>query len=104
MGPLDGNVAIITGGTGALGRVVSKAFIDAGAHVTVTYVANTELPGFEAVVPPARRDAVKADLTSRADVDALVARVLTQHRRVDTLLNLAGGFAAGAVVDTSDED
>ncbi len=104
MGVLDGNVAVITGGTGALGRVVSRAFIEAGASIVVTYLVDKELPGFEAAVPPTRRETAKADLTSRADVDALVAGVLAKHGRIDALLNLAGAFAPGTVVDTSDQD
>jgi NAD(P)-dependent dehydrogenase (short-subunit alcohol dehydrogenase family) len=104
VGTLDGRVALITGGTGALGRVVSAAFVAAGAHVVVTYVADAELPGFEAAVPKQGRETAKVDLTSRADVDALVARVVATHGRVDVLLNLAGGFAPGAIIDTDDRD
>lgn len=102
MGALDGKVALITGGTGALGRVVTAAFLAAGARVVVTYVVDTELPGFEAAVPATGRETAKVELTDRAALDALVARILGTHGRLDVLLNLAGGFAAGAIVDTTD--
>ena len=104
MGTLDGRVALITGGTGALGRVVSAAFLAAGARVIVTYLVEAELPGFDAAVPKDRRETAKVELTSRADVEALVARIVATHGRVDVLLNLAGGFAPGTVVETDDHE
>src|SRR6266853_1439454 len=104
MGTLDGRVALITGGTGALGRIVSAAFLAAGARVVVTYVADAELPGFEAAVPQEGRETAKVDLTSRADVDAVVARVVATHGRIDVLLNLAGGFAPGTIIETDERE
>src|SRR6266403_1996057 len=104
MGTLDGRVALITGGTGALGRVVSAAFLAAGARVIVTYLVDAELPGFDAAVPKDRRETAKVALTSRADVEALVARIVATHGRVDVLLNLAGGFAPGTIVETDDHE
>ena len=83
MGTLDGRVALISGGTGALGRVVSAAFLAAGAHVIVTYLVDAELPGFDAAVPKGRRETAKVELTSRADVEALVARIVATHGRID---------------------
>ncbi len=100
MGTLDGRVALITGGTGALGRVVSATFLAAGARIVVTYLVDAELPGFEAAVPNERRETAKVELTSTADVEALVARVVATYGRLDVLLNLAGGFAPGSVVET----
>ena len=104
MAVLDGKVALITGGTGALGSAVSAAFIAAGAHVVATYVVDHELTRFEAAVPAERREAVKVDLTSRAAIDAVVARVVERHGHLDVLLNLAGGFAPGAVVETPEHE
>jgi NAD(P)-dependent dehydrogenase (short-subunit alcohol dehydrogenase family) len=104
VGTLDGHVALITGGTGALGRVVSAAFLAAGARVIVTYLVDAELPGFDAAVPKERRETAKVELTSRADVEALIARIVATHGRVDVLLNLAGGFAPGTIVETDDRD
>jgi NAD(P)-dependent dehydrogenase (short-subunit alcohol dehydrogenase family) len=104
VGALDGKIALVTGGTGALGRIVSAAFAAAGAYVVATYVVDAEVAGFEAVVPRERGEIAKADLTRRADVDALVARILAARGRLDVLLNLAGGFAAGPLIATSERD
>jgi NAD(P)-dependent dehydrogenase (short-subunit alcohol dehydrogenase family) len=104
MAVLDGKVALITGGTGALGSVVSAAFLAAGARVVATYVVDRELARFEAAVPAERREAAKVDLTNRAAIDAVVAGILERHTHLDVLLNLAGGFAPGAVAETSEAE
>ncbi|MBI3768758.1 MAG: SDR family oxidoreductase [Deltaproteobacteria bacterium] len=104
MGTLDGKIALITGGTGALGRVVSAAFVAAGARIVVTYVADHELPGFEAAVSKERREIAQVELTSRAAIDALVARIVATHGHLDVLLNLAGGFGAGPITETNEHE
>ncbi len=104
MPALDGKVALITGGTGAVGSVVSAAFIAAGARIVVTYVVDAELTRFESAVPAERRETAKVELTSRAAIDAVVAGIVERHHRLDVLLNLAGGFAPGAVADTPEHE
>src|SRR5215831_9981086 len=101
---LDGKVALITGGTGALGTVVCSAFIAAGARIVATYVVDAELARFEAAVPAERRETAKVELTSRAALDALVAGIVGRHGRLDVLLNGAGGFAPGTVVETAEAE
>ncbi len=41
---LENRVAIVTGGTGALGRAVVENFLIAGAKVAVPYVVDAEVP------------------------------------------------------------
>jgi len=104
MGSLDGKVALVTGATGALGQVVSKAFIAAGARVIATYVVEGELARFEAAVPADRCEAAKVELTDRAAVAALVADIVRRHGRLDVLINGAGGFAPGGVLETTEAE
>jgi NAD(P)-dependent dehydrogenase (short-subunit alcohol dehydrogenase family) len=92
---LDGKTALITGGTGALGRVVSAAFVAAGARIVVTYVAEKELAGFRAALPEGSYELAHVELTDPGAVAAVVARTVATHGHVDVLLNLAGGFAGG---------
>jgi len=104
MGSLDGKVALVTGATGALGQVVSKAFIAAGARVIATYVVESELARFEAAVPADRCEAAKVELTDRAAVAALVADIVRRYGRLDVLINGAGGFAPGGVLETTEAE
>lgn len=76
---------MVTGAAGNLGAAVGKTF--AGLKDTVIPV---DLP---------------TNLLDQAQVDAAVAKAIREHKRIDVLCNLAGGFRMGAPVhETSDKD
>jgi len=107
---LEGKVALITGGTGALGRVVCAAFVAAGARLVVTYLVENEVGVFRAAVPMGGAavptggyELAKVDLTSARAVGDLVQRALSAHGRVDVLLNLAGAFWGGVPLTETPE-
>jgi NAD(P)-dependent dehydrogenase (short-subunit alcohol dehydrogenase family) len=105
VGRLDGRIALVTGGTGALGQAVCAAFAAEGARLVVTYVKEDELPAFRAAVPAGTHELVKLDVTQPGEVAELVRRILADHERVDILANLVGGFFGGIrLVDTALED
>lgn len=91
---LTGKVALITGGTGALGRAVTSALVEAEAVVAVTYIDEAEVPECKAYLGP-RADAplfLTADVTVETEVKHLVQAVASRLGRIDILLNLVGGF------------
>jgi NAD(P)-dependent dehydrogenase (short-subunit alcohol dehydrogenase family) len=91
---LAGKVALITGGTGALGRAVTAAFVEAGAAVAVSYVVEREVPeckdclGGRADVPLF----LKANVTVEAEVQTLAQTLTQRFGRIDILLTLVGGY------------
>jgi len=89
---LSGKVAIVTGGGQGLGRGFSLAFAREGADVVVNEV---DMDSAQKVVKEieglgARALAVKADVRSKAEVDAMVKATLDQFGRIDVLVNNAG--------------
>ncbi len=91
---LEGKVALITGGTGALGHAVTGAFAEAGARLAVPYRAEAEAENSHKLLG-ARADAVtflKADVTAEAEVQRLVSTLVDRFGRIDILLNLVGGY------------
>ena len=91
---LEGKVALITGGTGALGRAVTAAFAEAGARLAVPYRDEVEAESSHKLLG-ARADAVtflKADVTAEAEVQRLVSTLVDRFSRIDILLNLVGGY------------
>lgn len=101
---MNGRVAIVTGGAGALGLAVSKRFLDAGAVVCIPYVVPAEAERLRAATPPdqaARLLAEPVDVTDEAGLGGFVERVLARHGRLDALVNLVGGFAGGDLASTS---
>jgi len=104
---VTGRVAIVAGGTGALGRAVSRRLLSAGAVVCLPYVVDGELEALRKGLDPSlhpRLDARRADVTDEAQFGNFVGGVLRQHGRVDVLVNGVGGFAGGDLASTSLEE
>jgi NAD(P)-dependent dehydrogenase (short-subunit alcohol dehydrogenase family) len=93
----SGQVALIAGGTGGLGRAVSLAFLAQGATVAVTYRKAEEFAALQAAAGPtaSRLDGYVTDVTDEAAVAQLIEKILSKHGRLDALVNTVGGFVGG---------
>jgi NAD(P)-dependent dehydrogenase (short-subunit alcohol dehydrogenase family) len=100
---LSGKVAVVTGGTGVLCGVLARALGECGARVAVLgrnmekanrVVAEIRNRGSEAIP-------VKVDVTDRPSIEAAAQQIIDAFRRVDILINGAGGARKEAT--TSDE-
>ena len=94
--PLDGLVAIVTGGSAGLGAAIARRLREDGATVAV----------FD-VNPDAATDvdlALAVDVTDDASVTSGVARVVEAFGRLDIVVNNAGIGAQGDVTANSDEE
>jgi len=101
-----GKVAVVTGGTGALGQAITRRLVAGGSVVAVPFVVPAEAEALRASLPVAERDrlhATPADVADPAAMDGFVGGVLARHRRVDILVCAVGGFAAGDLVSTPPE-
>lgn len=98
-------VALVTGGTGALGSAVVLDLLQSSARVAVTYIVEQEWQALLARAAAWREslEGQRVDLTRSSEVEAWLRSVQKIHGRVDFLLAIAGGFAAGKVDETSDE-
>jgi NAD(P)-dependent dehydrogenase (short-subunit alcohol dehydrogenase family) len=98
---LEGRVAVVSGGSGALGSAIARGLAQAGARVAVL----ARKPGpIEAVVEQiagAGGEAieVEADVTSREALERACETVLRRFGRVDVLVNGAGGNLPEAIAD-----
>ncbi|MCL5671810.1 MAG: SDR family NAD(P)-dependent oxidoreductase [Acidobacteria bacterium] len=97
-------VAIITGATGALGRVVALDLLRSGATVAVPYLEEEGWTSLRAYAgqDPGRLAGSPVDLKSSDGVNRFVASVVDRHGRLDFLVCVAGGFAAGRSFETDD--
>jgi 3-oxoacyl-[acyl-carrier protein] reductase len=103
---MDGKVAVVTGGASGIGEAASIVLAGAGASVVVgdlnlvgatDTVKQIEANGGTAV-------AHEVDVTSRADVDALVQRAVDEWGRLDCMANVAGIAAEGPVADITEDE
>jgi retinol dehydrogenase 12 len=92
--PLTGRTALITGGTGGIGRPTAAALARLGA--TVVLVGRDPGRGEEArrlvaeATGSSRVDLLEADLSSLESTHLLAARFAERHERLDLLINAAG--------------
>ena len=103
---LDGEVAVVIGGTGVLGGALACGLARAGAFVVVAgrdakrgqqRVGKIESSGGAAAFEP-------VDVTSRDSIEALLAATLKRRERVDVLVNAAGVNAASSYQEVDEED
>ncbi len=94
--PVAGQVAIVTGGGGVIGRAICLALARAGAAVGVADLSPALMTETVAAVEQAggRAFGVQVDVTDRASVDAMVEAVVRELGPVDLLVNNAGLLAA----------
>jgi NAD(P)-dependent dehydrogenase (short-subunit alcohol dehydrogenase family) len=100
---MTGRVAIVTGGTGALGQAITTTLLEAGAAVAIPYAVPEERAALEGRLAPelrARLLPVAADVTDEGAMTKFVAAVSERHGRVNGLVNAVGGFGGGDLVST----
>jgi NAD(P)-dependent dehydrogenase (short-subunit alcohol dehydrogenase family) len=100
---VTGRVAVVTGGSGALGQSVVLRFLHDGATVAVPWIVPEEWETLRSRAGDgaARLHGARVDGTDEGAFAAFVADVLARHQRLDVLVNTVGGFAGGDLASTS---
>jgi NAD(P)-dependent dehydrogenase (short-subunit alcohol dehydrogenase family) len=90
---LDGRVAVITGGTGAIGAALARGLAEAGARVAVLARGEAALEQTAENLTTGGHDAigVRADVLDVASLETARDRVLERYGAIDILVNCAGG-------------
>jgi NAD(P)-dependent dehydrogenase (short-subunit alcohol dehydrogenase family) len=97
-GSLQGQVAIVTGASGALGSEVVKSLLSTQA--TVVGIDRTQA---DSGPQDAGMSRFAANLTDPREVKQLFAKVSAQFGKIDVLVHVMGGFAGGASVAETDD-
>ncbi len=101
-GPLDGAVAVVTGGSRGYGAGIAEALIRAGATTWITGRTETDL---RTAADRIGARPVAADVTVGEDWDRVLDSVMGAHGRLDILVNNAGaGIHIAPVAELSDDD
>ncbi|WUI03535.1 SDR family oxidoreductase [Spirillospora sp. NBC_00431] len=90
---LEGITALVTGASRGIGRAVSLAYAEAGAHVIV---ASRDLSGLEEVAGHVRDlggtvSVFRCDVTDPEQVADVVTAAIDEHEGIDVVVNNAGG-------------
>ena len=101
LSPLQGKIALVTGGAKGFGLGIAQSLAEAGARVWIT---GRDQAALDQAARGNALNAIRADVTSPADWDR-VLKVITQNAgRLDILVNNAGGgVKIAATEDQTDE-
>lgn len=98
----DGQVALVAGGTGALGSAVARLLLAEGAQVTVTYRKAEEFAALQRAVGASALAGAQTDVTELGSAEQLIAGLVREHGRLDILVNAVGGYVGGAALWQAD--
>jgi NAD(P)-dependent dehydrogenase (short-subunit alcohol dehydrogenase family) len=103
---VTGRVALVTGGTGALGRAVTGTFVEAGAAVAVTFRKESEVAESRAALAHDGQAPIfiQADVSREAEVQRTMESVVRRFGRIDILLHLVGGYVGDLPVAQMPEE
>jgi NAD(P)-dependent dehydrogenase (short-subunit alcohol dehydrogenase family) len=103
-GPLEGEVAIVTGGGRGVGRAIAEELSVAGASVAVSARTRSEIEAVaaEIVARGGHAVAVTADVTDEGAVGRLLSAVGEELGPPTLLVNNAGAWGAVGPVEESD--
>jgi NAD(P)-dependent dehydrogenase (short-subunit alcohol dehydrogenase family) len=103
---LTGRTAVVTGATRGLGRAFARALAEAGADIVA--VGRDEVAAAEVEQELAdigrRSQTVIADITSRPEVERVLAAAVAQFGAVDVLVNNAGTCIHRPALEVTDEE
>ena len=96
-GRFTGKAVLVAGGSGALGRAVSLAFLDELARVAVTYQQQEEFVSLKnaAAAHASSLEGHKVNVIDEVAVRQLTDSIIMKSGRLDVLVNAVGAYAGG---------
>jgi NAD(P)-dependent dehydrogenase (short-subunit alcohol dehydrogenase family) len=96
---VDGKVAVVSGGTGGIGRRLSLALAGAGAKVAVLGRSAEKATDLAQAIAEVGSETqlISADVTKKADADRAIQQTVDRFGRLDIIVNAVGGGAGGAL-------
>jgi NAD(P)-dependent dehydrogenase (short-subunit alcohol dehydrogenase family) len=91
---MDGKVIVVTGASGALGKVVAASALARGARV-----AGVDHAAAQAAATANRIELGGVDLTDAAQAKKAIDAAASHFGKLDALINIAGGFAFEAIAE-----
>jgi NAD(P)-dependent dehydrogenase (short-subunit alcohol dehydrogenase family) len=101
---LTGQVAIVTGGGGGIGRAIALAYAEAGADVVIADIVPERCQETAERVRALGRKALPAptDVMDTDQIRAMVAKADAEFGRIDILCNNAGGVSGRPFLEQSE--
>jgi NAD(P)-dependent dehydrogenase (short-subunit alcohol dehydrogenase family) len=106
---LKGRVAIVTGAGRGIGRATALALANEGASVVLAARSVSEIESAASEIRQGRAGArgvlaIACDVTSEAQITAMIERTIVEYGRIDVLVNNAGYSKQCPIADLSVEE
>jgi 3-oxoacyl-[acyl-carrier protein] reductase len=101
---LEGQVALVTGGSRGIGRVIAERLAREGARVVVTSRTAESAAAVAAQLEGEGHLGVACDVAEREAVDALIKRIESELGSLDVVVNNAGITKDNILVRLADDD
>ena len=98
---LNDKVAVITGGSGGIGRAMAQAFLTQGASAVV--LADLDAAAVAEAARVIGCDSMACNVTDESQVAALVQYTLKTHGQIDLFCSNAGAGGAGVLTDATND-
>lgn len=99
---IQGNVTVMTGGTGVLGRSIARYLACNGAKVIImgrkVDIGNAIVDEVKALSPDGDIEFLATDVMNREILEDNCKEIMARYGRIDTLINAAGGNMPGATI------
>jgi len=99
------SVAVVTGGTGALGRALIPLLARRGFRLAVSYLIPEEARRLEEEVDLDEDELIlrRVDATDREQVDAFMQEAVDAYGHINVVASLVGGWAGGRDIAETDD-
>jgi len=103
---LDGQVAVVIGGTSGIGQVIACGLAEAGADVIPTSRRAEQVENAARQIEALGRRSLRvtSDVTDRASLESLLNAAVKTFGRVDIMVNAAGRTKRVPVLETDEKD
>jgi NAD(P)-dependent dehydrogenase (short-subunit alcohol dehydrogenase family) len=94
---LQNKVAVITGGSGGIGKAMAKVFLQEGAKAVI--LADLNKDAVQAAASEIGCEGVACNVTNQSEINDLVAQTIAKHGQIDLFCSNAGATGPGQVLD-----
>lgn len=104
---LSGKIGFVTGAANGIGKGIARVLAEEGAHVVISDLASAATEGNalaeDIIKAGSSAQFLQVDVTSQADIDALIATTLAVTGRIDFAVNNAGIGPKATLIDSDDK-
>jgi NAD(P)-dependent dehydrogenase (short-subunit alcohol dehydrogenase family) len=103
---LENKVALITGGAKGMGKAIALRFAEEGCDIIINamHIEGAQKAADEVKEKGREAIAIKADISSDAEVTDMIDRSIEKFGKIDILVNNAGGAGGGNLEHSTEED